>query len=207
MLLKRAYDEKESQTLSWRRRSSNSDWDYRNFPRKSVPMSLAAFLAGWNLCEIMETHYADSFNAYTSEKVPILALVKILATFSQRLSKRWSADFGNWNTPWGEIQPIPAIDWKRIDLKLMTASLYIPVGLAFETWELWLAMAQEVRKMPKANFMAIRGNSFVAWFSRVWREKVKLRVCWQVVQSAEILIRPHFYDQLQRYAECQLQKK
>jgi acyl-homoserine lactone acylase PvdQ len=168
------------------------NWDYRT-SRESVAMSLAHFF-GMNF---MRNHgninYLIPFNANRG-KVPNPSSSEILATFSQTI-EAMNADFGSWNTPWGEINRFQRLTG-AIDLKFDDSKPYIPVGLASGTWGALAAYGARSTEDAKRLY-GYRGNSFVAVVE--FGEKVKAKSILAGGQSADPNS-PHFYDQAQRYA-------
>jgi acyl-homoserine lactone acylase PvdQ len=170
------------------------NWDYRT-SRESVAMSLAHFF-GMNF---MRNHgninYLIPFNANRG-KVPNPSSSEILATFSQTI-EAMNADFGSWNTPWGEINRFQRLTG-AIDLKFDDSKPYIPVGLASGTWGALAAYGARSTEDAKRLY-GYRGNSFVAVVE--FGEKVKAKSILAGGQSADPNS-PHFYDQAQRYADA-----
>jgi acyl-homoserine lactone acylase PvdQ len=170
------------------------NWDYRT-SKESVAMSLAHFF-GMNF---MRNHgninYLIPFNANRG-KVPNPSSSEILATFSQTI-EAMNADFGSWNTPWGEINRFQRLTG-AIDLKFDDSKPYIPVGLASGTWGALAAYGARSTEDAKRLY-GYRGNSFVAVVE--FGEKVKAKSILAGGQSADPNS-PHFYDQAQRYADA-----
>ena len=169
-------------------------WDYRT-SKESVAMSLAHFF-GMNF---MRNHgninYLIPFNAPFGE-APNPSSSEILATFSQTI-EAMSADFGSWNTPWGEINRFQRLTG-AIDLKFDDSKPYIPVGLASGTWGALAAYGARSTVDAKRLY-GYRGNSFVAVVE--FGEKVKAKSMLAGGQSSDPNS-PHFYDQAQRYADA-----
>ena len=108
-----------------------------------------------------------------------------------------NADFGTWNTPWGEINRFQRLSGD-IDLKYDDTAPYIPVGLASGNWGALAAYGARTFEGTKRLY-GYRGNSFVAVVE--FGEKVKAKSILAGGQSSDPNS-PHFTDQGQRYADA-----
>ena len=109
-----------------------------------------------------------------------------------------NTDFGQWNTPWGDINRLQRLTGD-IDLPVDDTQPSIPIGMASGRWGALAAFgARSVNGSKK--LYGYRGNSFVAVVE--FGEKVRAKSLLAGGQSGEPAS-PHFYDQAQRYADGQ----
>jgi acyl-homoserine lactone acylase PvdQ len=170
-------------------------WDYR-VSVDSVAMSLAHYYGmqylaegtrpdGKSFMQIIE-HFGNG--SLRSEKLTI---------FDSAVEKL-TADFGQWNTPWGDINRLQRLTGD-IDLPVDDAQPSIPIGMASGRWGALAAFgARSVNGSKK--LYGYRGNSFVAVVE--FGDKVKAKSLLAGGQSGDPTS-PHFYDQAQRYAQGQ----
>ncbi|GAC21816.1 acylase [Paraglaciecola arctica] len=170
-------------------------WDYR-VSVDSTAMSLAHFYGmqylakgsrakGQSFMQRIE-HYGSG--SLRSERLSI---------FEQAVEKL-IADFGQWNTPWGDINRLQRLTGD-IDLPVDDTQPSIPIGLASGRWGALAAFgARSVNGSKK--LYGYRGNSFVAVVE--FGEKVKAKSLLAGGQSGDPAS-PNFYDQAQRYAQGQ----
>jgi len=170
-------------------------WDYR-VSVDSVAMSLAHYYGMQYLAEgirpegksAMQTIEYFGNSSLRSERLSI---------FEQALEKL-SADFGQWNTPWGDINRLQRLTGE-IDLPVDDTQPSIPIGMASGRWGALAAFgARSVNGSKK--LYGYRGNSFVAVVE--FGEKVKAKSLLAGGQSGDPAS-AHFYDQAQRYAQGQ----
>jgi acyl-homoserine-lactone acylase len=168
-------------------------WDYR-VSVDSVAMSLAHYYGMQYLAEgtrpedktSMQTIEHFGNGSFRSERIKI---------FEQALEKL-SADFGQWNTPWGDINRLQRLTGD-IDLPVDDSQTSIPIGLASGRWGALAAFgARSVDGSKK--LYGYRGNSFVAVVE--FGDRVKAKSLLAGGQSGDPES-PHFYDQAQRYAQ------
>jgi acyl-homoserine lactone acylase PvdQ len=170
-------------------------WDY-SVSVDSVAMSLAHYYGMQYLAEgtrpegksAMQTieHFGNS--SLRSERLSI---------FEQAVEKL-NADFGQWNTPWGDINRLQRLTGD-IDLPVDDTQPSIPIGMASGRWGALAAFgARSVNGSKK--LYGYRGNSFVAVVE--FGDKVKAKSLLAGGQSGDPAS-PHFYDQGQRYAQGQ----
>ena len=170
------------------------NWDFSTSVN-SVAMSLAHFYAtayralgtapdGLNLIE--------QFRYYATES-PIEERLSVFKGVVDQLT----ADFGQWDTPWGEINRFQRING-AIDLPFDDSKPSIPVGLASGRWGALAAYGS--RSFDTKRLYGTRGNSFVAVVE--FGKKVKAKSLLAGGQSGDINS-PHFYDQAQRYADVE----
>lgn len=106
-----------------------------------------------------------------------------------------AADFGTWNTPWGEINRFQRLSGD-MDLKYDDSKESIPVGMASSRWGALASFG--ARTYNTKRIYGSSGNSFVAVVE--FGDKVKAKSMLAGGQSNDPNS-PHFYDQAQRYAD------
>ena len=112
--------------------------------------------------------------------------------------EKLTADFGQWNTPWGDINRLQRLTGD-IDLPVEDAQSSIPIGFASGRWGALAAFGARSVNGSKRLY-GYRGNSFVAVVE--FGDKVKAKSLLAGGQSGDPAS-PHFYDQAQRYAQGQ----
>jgi acyl-homoserine lactone acylase PvdQ len=167
-------------------------WDYKT-SKEAVAMSLAHFYG---------ENYQRAFRSLTrfanpnpTAKVPTSD--EIRKVFQQTLAQM-DADFGSWNTPWGEINRFQRLSGS-IDAGFDDTKSYVPVGLASGNWGALAAFGARASQNTKRLY-GYRGNSFVAVVE--FGEKVRAKSILAGGQQADPSS-PHFFDQAQRYADVQ----
>jgi acyl-homoserine lactone acylase PvdQ len=167
-------------------------WDYR-WGVASVPTSLAVF---WG--EDVRRRAVDearkagiSAEEYIGTRTPPHQLLQSLAAASDRLT----ADFGNWKTPWGDINRFQRLTGDIIQ-PFNDAGPSIPVGF---TSSLWGSLASfGARPYPGTKkWYGASGNSFVAVVE--FGEKVRAKAVTAGGESGNPSS-PHFNDQAKRYS-------
>ncbi len=166
-------------------------WDYRT-SKESVAMSVAHFYG---------ENYQRAFRSmnrfiHPNPEAKVPTATEIVEVFEKTISQM-SADFGSWNTPWGEINRFQRLSGD-IDAGFDDSKPYIPVGLASGNWGALAAYGARTTENTKRLY-GYRGNSFVAVVE--FGEKVKAKTVLAGGQSADPNS-PHFYDQAQRYADA-----
>ncbi|WP_347159419.1 acylase [Pontibacter chitinilyticus] len=163
--------------------------------KESVAMSLAHFYAtnafkngsapkGLGLIDRI-TYYAQT--APEAER---------LALFSQTVNQLEN-DFGQWNTPWGEINRYQRLTGD-IQQPFNDAAPSIPVGMASGNWGALASFGANSYNTKK--IYGTSGNSFVAVVE--FGDKVKAKTMLAGGESGDPAS-PHFDDQAQRYADMQ----
>jgi acyl-homoserine-lactone acylase len=166
------------------------NWDYKT-SKESVAMSFA---------HVYGENYQRKFKSVNRFAQPdpdavIPTSAEIREVFAQTL-EQMNADFGTWNTPWGEINRFQRLSG-AIDAGFDDSKPYIPVGLASGNWGALAAYGAKTFENTKRLY-GYRGNSFVAVVE--FGEKVKAKTILAGGQSADP-DSPHFFDQAQRYAD------
>jgi acyl-homoserine-lactone acylase len=170
-------------------------WDYR-VSVDSAAMSLAHYYGMQYLAEgtrpegisMMQTieHFGNT--SLRSERLSIFEMAV----------EKLTADFGQWNTPWGDINRLQRLTGD-IDLPVDDLQPSIPIGLASGRWGALAAFgARSVNGSKK--LYGYRGNSFVAVVE--FGDKVKAKSLLAGGQNGDP-DSAHFYDQAQRYAKGQ----
>ncbi len=171
------------------------NWDYRT-SKESVAMSIAHFYG---------ENYQRQFRSLSrfaepnpNAKIPTPA--ELQAVLIQTL-EQMNADFGSWNTPWGEINRFQRLSGD-IDAGFDDSKPYIPIGLASGNWGALAAYGARATENTKRLY-GYRGNSFVAVVE--FGEKVRAKSILAGGQQADPTS-PHFFDQAQRYADAQFKE-
>ena len=131
--------------------------------------------------------------------LPILVLnhqsKNVLAIF-QATVDQLTADFGTWETPWGEINRFQRLSG-AIDAGFDDAEPSLPVGLASGRWGALAAYGAR-RGADTKRIYGYRGNSFVAVVE--FGDKVRAKSLLAGGQSNDP-DSPHFFDQAQPYID------
>jgi len=170
-------------------------WDYR-VSVDSAAMSLAHYYGMQYLAEgtrpegksLMQTIEHFGNGSLRSERLKMFELAV----------EKLGADFGQWNTPWGDINRLQRLTGD-IDLPVDDSQPSIPIGMASGRWGALAAFgARSVNGSKK--LYGYRGNSFVAVVE--FGDKVTAKSLLAGGQSGDPES-AHFYDQAQPYAQGQ----
>ncbi|MEO5762714.1 MAG: penicillin acylase family protein [Vicinamibacteria bacterium] len=168
------------------------DWDYR-WAASSVPTSLAVFWGEeiWRGTRVNPDD--ENLTAYDviRDKTSGQQKLEALATASDKLA----ADFGKWNTQWGDINRFQRLTGDIVQ-PFNDAGLSIPVPFASARWGSLASFG--ARPYPQTKkWYGTSGNSFVAAVE--FGDKVRARAVTAGGESGDPKS-PHFNDQAQRYS-------
>jgi len=195
-LLVRAYDEAPASDLSKaaviEQITLLRDWDMR-YSLTSVPTSVAIY---WLQDQ------AKAYGPAAKEKgMPLLDYLATQLTSKQRLealvraSNKLASDFGNWKTPWGEINRFQRLTGDIVQ-PFDDSKPSIPVAYASGNWGSLAAFGMSSQQRTKRIY-GERGNSFVAAVE--FGPKVKAKSILAGGESGDPAS-PHFNDQAEMYA-------
>jgi acyl-homoserine-lactone acylase len=168
------------------------DWD-RRFGLRSVGTSIAHYWGTSLLAKTRqmdrpaEVYLFDFLAHYTSDELKLAALEEAIELLT--------ANFGSWETPWGEINRFQRITGDIVH-PFDDDAPSIPVPFAPATWG---SLASYVGRspIPTKKIYGTVGNSFVAAVE--FGEKVRAKSLLAGGQSGNPAS-PHFYDQAGMYA-------
>ncbi len=170
-------------------------WDYRT-SKESVAMSIAHFYG---------ENYQRRFRSLSRFAEPnpnaIIPTPAELQTVLIQTLEQMNADFGSWNTPWGQINRFQRLSGD-INAGFDDTKPYIPIGMASGNWGALAAYGARATENTKRLY-GYRGNSFVAVVE--FGEKVRAKSILAGGQQANPNS-PHFFDQAQRYADAQFKE-
>jgi len=167
-------------------------WDFRT-AAGSAAMSLAHFY-GMNCLRNGRAPQGMGFTeriAYFGTDAPPAERLDLFKATVEQLT----ADFGSWNTPWGEINRLQRLDG-AIEPHFDDAQPSLPVGLASGRWGALASYG--ARAYDTKRIYGTSGNSFVAVVE--FGDRVKAKSLLAGGQSGDPGS-PHFFDQGQRYVE------
>ncbi|HUU35752.1 MAG TPA: penicillin acylase family protein, partial [Vicinamibacterales bacterium] len=174
-------------------------WDHR-WAVDSVPQSLAVF---WG-----EELWSRSADAARTAGVSVYDYMRTKATNEQRLealaaaSDKLAADFGSWQTPWGEINRFQRIS-PEIVHPYTDDKPSIPVGFASARWGSLASFGARSYNGSKRIYGS-SGNSFVAAVE-FGKDGVRARAITAGGLSSDMSSK-HFNDQAERYATGDLRE-
>ncbi|HEV2991943.1 MAG TPA: acylase [Candidatus Angelobacter sp.] len=173
-------------------------WDFR-WSNNSVPTSLAVF---WGE-DLMRRVRADARKAgvsaedYISSKVTPAQLLQSVSAASEKLK----ADFGSWNTPWGDINRFQRLT-ADLDQPFNDAKPSIPVAFTSSQWGSLASFG--ARPYPGTKkWYGTSGNSFVAVVE--FGEKVRAMAVTAGGESGHV-DSPHFNDEARQYSTGDLRE-
>jgi acyl-homoserine-lactone acylase len=173
-------------------------WDQR-WAVDSVPTSLAVF---WGE-EVRRRVAGDARKAgmsvedYLAGKAPAGLLLESLVSASDKLA----ADFGKWNTPWGEINRFQRLTGDIVQ-PFNDAGPSIPVGFTSAVWGSLASFGARAYPGTK-KWYGTSGNSFVAVVE--FGEQVRAKAVTAGGESGHAGT-PHFNDQAKRYSTGELRE-
>jgi acyl-homoserine lactone acylase PvdQ len=172
-------------------------WDLR-WAVASIPTSLAVF---WG--EDVRRRVAGGGRASAASpddaiaKAPADLLLQSLAAASDRLA----ADFGSWQTPWGDVNRFQRLTGDIVQ-PFNDAGPSIPVGFTSAQWGSLASFAARAYPGTK-KWYGTSGNSFVAVVE--FGDRVRARAVTAGGESGDPKS-PHFNDQAKRYSTGELRE-
>jgi acyl-homoserine-lactone acylase len=170
-------------------------WDLR-FSVTSVPTSLAVY---WG-----QQMVAAASAAARAKEIPVVDYIGTSITANERLqalaraSDKLAADFGTWQTPWGEINRFQRISG-AVDQQYDDSKPSYPVAYTSANWGS-LASFGMVAKQKTKRIYGDRGNSFVAVVE--FGPRLRAKSILAGGQSADPASK-HFSDQAEMYSKGQ----
>ncbi len=171
------------------------EWNLR-WSTDSVATSLAVF---WGV-EILRT-LGPSPGIPSQENVAAKATSGQLVEALIRASDRLTADFGNWRTPWGEINRFQRLTGDIVQ-PFNDAAPSIPVGFTSGNWGSLASFGAAPTPTTK-KWYGTSGNSFVAVVE--FGKKIRAKAVTAGGESSDPKS-PHFNDQANRYAKGDLRE-
>ncbi|HET6219321.1 MAG TPA: penicillin acylase family protein, partial [Acidobacteriaceae bacterium] len=176
-------------------------WDLR-WGVDSVATSLAIF---WGQEIAKVGHTAAHEEQFSAPVVPGDVALKALATASEKLT----ADFGTWQTPWGQINRFQRLTGDIVQ-RFDDAKPSTPVGFTYSGWGSLASFAarpytasETGRATGTRKWYGTGGNSFVAVVE--FGDKVHARAVTAGGESGHPGS-PHFKDQVERYSTGDLRE-
>jgi acyl-homoserine-lactone acylase len=167
-------------------------WDFR-WSAASVPTSLAVYWGDEVTRRVADVARKAGLSAdeYVATKASSEDLLRALSAASDTLT----ADFGNWKTPWGEINRYQRINGDIVQ-PFDDAAPSIPVGFTSSRWGSLASFGARTFRGTKKMY-GTTGNSFVAVVE--FGDRVRARAITAGGQSGDPAS-PHFGDQALRYS-------
>jgi len=167
-------------------------WDYR-WGINSVPTSLAVFWGTDVFSRVKHDARAAGISAedYVVERATARQLLESLAAAADKLT----ADFGTWQTPWGDINRFQRLD-DRIESHFDDSRPSIPVPFTSSIWGSLASFGAHAYPNTK-KWYGTSGNSFVAVVE--FGTRVRARAVTAGGESGDVRS-PHFDDEAVRYA-------
>ena len=168
------------------------DWDYR-FGINSIATSLANFWGEDVQRAVARDARAAGMSAedYVADRATPEQLLGSLAAASDKLT----ADFGTWQTPWGDINRFQRFN-DDIDSRFDDAKPSIPVPFTSSRWGSLASFGARAYPNTK-KWYGTSGNSFVAVIE--FGDSVRARAVTAGGESGDPAS-PHFGDEAERYA-------
>jgi acyl-homoserine-lactone acylase len=168
------------------------DWDMR-WSAESVPTSLAVFWGTELLGQVQGDARAAGMDvyAYAASRTTPTQRLEALTAASTRLEQ----DFGDWRTPWGEINRFQRITGD-IEQPFDDAGASIPVPFTSARWGSLASFGASPRNGTK-RWYGTSGNSFVAVVEFGERVRAIAVTAGGLNNQPDS---PHFNDQAERYA-------
>jgi acyl-homoserine-lactone acylase len=174
------------------------DWDFK-WSDHSLATSLAVFWGDTLWDETIEAAKAQGTNPYDymADHATAVQKLKALAEASDRLQK----DFGNWRTPWGEINRFQRVT-DTIEPHFDDALPSIPVPFVSSRWGSLASFG--ARRYPNTKrYYGTSGNSFAAVVE--FGPKIRAVAITAGGESGDPKS-PHFNDEAIRYARGELRQ-
>ena len=173
-------------------------WDYR-WSVTSVPTALAVYWGDdlWQRVSPDARKASVSTYAYMETKASAEQRLESLAAASDKLV----ADFGNWKTPWGDINRFQRLTGDIVQ-PFNDAGPSIPVGFTSARWGSLASYGAKSSKDTKRMY-GTSGNSFVAVVE--FGDQVRARAVTAGGESGDPKS-PHFNDQAPRYSTGDLRE-
>ncbi|HLU24536.1 MAG TPA: penicillin acylase family protein [Longimicrobiales bacterium] len=168
------------------------DWDFR-WSVESVPTSLAVFWGTELLGRVQASAWRAGMDVYEYAATRTTAEERLDALVAA--SARLAQDFGDWRTPWGEINRFQRLSGD-IDLSFDDDAPSIPVGFTSGRWGSLASFGAAPQRGTK-RWYGTSGNSFVAVVE--FGERVRALAITAGGLSNDPSS-PHFLDQAERYA-------
>jgi len=172
-------------------------WDYR-WGADSVPTSLAIFWGEAMLSRVAQGRWGDGLTTYEAlAAAPPALKIEALAAAVDRLQ----GDFGDWRTPWGEINRFQRLNGDIVQ-RFADAAPSIPVAFPSARWGSLASFG--ARPYPGTRrWYGTSGNSFVAVVE--FGPRVRARAVTAGGESGDPHS-PHFNDEAVRYATGNLRE-
>jgi acyl-homoserine-lactone acylase len=173
-------------------------WDYR-WSATSVPTSLAVFW-GDELRQLVRANAeaeSTSVDTYVATKATAVQRLQALSTASDKLA----ADFGSWNTPWGDINRFQRLTGDIVQ-PFDDSKPSIPVGFTSSRWGSLASYGARPYNGTK-KWYGTGGNSFVAVVE--FGDTVRAKAVTAGGESGDPRS-PHFNDQAPRYSTGDLRE-